>query len=65
LFSFETKNKQPWKKVTAKKNMMKVEEGEVDGDEKSKKNWKDYDVEALITLCGEMELEFVKNVFKR
>ncbi len=47
------------------KKVMKVEEGEVDGDEKSKKNLKDYDVEALIALCKEMELEFVKNVFKR
>jgi hypothetical protein len=44
---------------------MKVEEGEVNGVEKSKKNWKDYDVEALIALCREMESEFVKNVFKR
>ncbi len=44
---------------------MKVEEGEVEGNEKSRKNWKDYDVKASIVLCGEMESEFVKNVFKR
>jgi hypothetical protein len=47
------------------KKVMKVEEGEVEGNEKSRKNWKDYDVKASIVLCGEMESEFVKNVFKR
>ncbi len=48
---FETKKKQHWKKVTSKK-LVKVEEDEVDGDEKSKKIWKDCNVKALIILCG-------------
>jgi hypothetical protein len=32
--------------------VVKVEEGEVDGDEKSKKNKKAYDVEAIIVFHG-------------
>jgi hypothetical protein len=44
---------------------VKVEEDEVDGDEESKKNWKDCNVKALIILCGEMEQKFGKNATKK
>jgi hypothetical protein len=44
---------------------VKVEEDEVDGDEESKKNWKDWNVKALIILCGEMEQKFVKSAKKK
>jgi hypothetical protein len=40
---------------------VKVEEGEADGDEESKKRWKNYNVKALIALHEEMEPKFVKN----
>jgi hypothetical protein len=34
----DLKKKKPWKKVALKKKVVKVEEGEVDGDEDSNKN---------------------------
>ena len=39
----------------------KVEEGEESGS----KNWKDHDVETMISLRGEMEPEFLKNIKKQ
>jgi hypothetical protein len=47
------------KRLHPKKQVVKVEEDEVDGDEESKKNWKDCNVKALVILCGEMEHKFV------
>jgi hypothetical protein len=40
---------------------VKVEKGEANGDEESKKTWKNYNVKALIALHGEMKPKFVKN----
>jgi hypothetical protein len=46
--------------------MAKVAKFEKNGDEKNKIVFrKDYDVEALITLCGEMESKFVKTTQKK
>ncbi len=47
------------------KKVVKVEEYEVDGDEESKKNWKDCNVKALVILCGEMEHKFVTDAKKK
>jgi hypothetical protein len=44
---------------------VKVEEGGADEDEESKKNWKNYNVKALIALHGEMEPKIVKNTKKK
>jgi len=57
------KKKQSQKKVTSKKKVLKVEEGETYGDEENKKSWKNYDVK-VIALHGEMEPKFVKNTKK-
>ncbi len=40
--------------------MVKVEEGEVDGDEKSFKKKRDYDVEAIISFHGRWSWNFSK-----
>ncbi len=45
------------------KKIVKVEEDEVDGDEGSKKNWKDCNVKALIILGGGSKI--VKNAKKK
>ncbi len=45
--------------------VVKVEEGGADEDEESKKNWKNYNVKALIALHGEMEPKIVKNTKKK
>ncbi len=42
-----------------------MKEGEANGDEESKKNWKNYDVKALIAFHWEMEPKFVKNTKKK
>jgi hypothetical protein len=44
---------------------VKVEEGEANVDEESKKSWKNYDVKALIALHGEIKPKFVKNTKKK
>jgi hypothetical protein len=53
------------KRLHPKNKVVKVEEGEANGDEESKKSSKNYDVKALIALHGEMEPKFVKNTKKK
>ena len=45
-----------------KKNVKKEKE---EDEESGSKNWKDHDVETMISLRGEMEPEFLKNTKKQ
>ena len=49
-------------KKPRKKNVKKEKE---EDEESNSKNWKDHDVETMISLHGEMECEFLKNAKKQ
>ena len=42
-----------------------MELGDSDGIKEALINWRDYEIETLIAICGEMEEEFVKSARKQ
>jgi hypothetical protein len=52
-------------KKRAPRKKAEPKEPKKEGSEEGASNWKDCDVEVLISLCGEMDPEFLKNAKKQ
>ena len=55
----------PRKKGVGALNKPRKKNVKEEDEESSSKNWKDHDVETMISLHGKMELEFLKNSKKQ
>ena len=47
------------------KKIDEVELGDLEGEEETPIKWRDYEIETLIAICGEMEEEFAKSARKQ
>ena len=53
------------KMSTEKKKIDEVELGDSEGEEEVPIKWRDYEIETLIAICGEIEEDFAKSTRKQ